>query len=448
VLGGGAHPAPPTAVDAVKRGAADYVLKDNLVRLPTSIEHALREKRAALDNRLLLKQLAQAQKMEAIGRLAGGLAHDVNNVLAAISLYAEMGIEEIEEKDTEAASQSLKNILRAQESAAGIIRQLLLFSKRDVGLTSVLNFRAVVESLQPLLKRLIGEHVELTINYATEEAMPVVADRAQIEQIVMNLAINARDAMASGGKLLFTLASRTVENFSSDVRLACAGGRFAVLTAQDSGHGMPPATLQNIFEPFFTTKEVGKGTGLGLSVIYGILQRANGTLTVQSTVGAGTTFEIFWPLANSPVNSTTQTVEVKRPAARAGSAQIILVEDDATLREPLLATLNKNGFQATAAAQGHEALKLLTAAHGKVDVLITDVIMPEMGGPELVENARRAYPELKVLFLSGYTSSYLQNHHFDPATTWFLEKPFTKSTLINKILEVLDSEPIPKVGTN
>jgi two-component system cell cycle sensor histidine kinase/response regulator CckA len=427
------------AVDAVKKGASDYVLKGNLGRLPTSIEYALREKKAAHEKRLLLSQLEQARKMEAIGRLAGGLAHDVNNVLAAITLYAELAIGQIKSDETPLAIESLKGILGAQQSAAGIIRQLLSFSQRKSGPVKALDFCEVLRNLQPLLKRLIGENIELTVRYLSEE-VSVAADPSQIEQVIMNLAVNARDAMPAGGKIEFTVETRTLDKLPSNARIPAKPGEFVVLTAKDSGSGMTSETLEKIFEPFFTTKDVGKGTGLGLSVIYGIIQQAGGSLVVESTLCRGTSFQIFWPVSGDSLGAAPVKTEAKETTISANAEKavhILLVEDEEGLRRPLAMTLQNQNYIVHEAAHGEEALKLAAEQNLTIDLLVTDVVMPRMGGFELAVKFRQRNPGLRVLFLSGYADGSPQDYHPDLVSTWFVEKPFSRNVLLTKITEIL-----------
>ncbi|MBI2606090.1 MAG: response regulator [Deltaproteobacteria bacterium] len=384
------------------------------------------------------KQLREAQKMEAVGRLAGGVAHDVNNVLAASTLFAEMALDQIQ-SDPALVRESLEGILKSQESAASIIRQLLLFGRRRIGPSQVVDFFSILTGIRPLIRRLIGEDIELKI-HGPSEPLPVLADRAQLEQIVLNLCVNARDAMPTGGKLNFTLEARNLDEIPADARISVGPGQYAVLTAQDSGCGIPAEVLPRIFEPFFTTKEPGKGTGLGLSVIYGILQQAGGTVTVESVTGQGTSIQIFWPIT-AQVGAVTQTVRAntREIPAPTGSVILLLVEDEESLRKIMAATLHKQGYSVLDAANGEEAVRFLLDRKKKIDLLITDVVMPRMSGPELVRAAREMRPDLPVLFLSGYMDGTLQDYGVDAASTWFMEKPFTARSLAEKVGEVLRS---------
>lgn len=424
-----------TAIEALKMGATDYVLKSNLGRLPSAIERALRETQDRREKKETEQQLIQAQKMETIGRLAGGVAHDVNNVLAAITLFAEMAVDQISNNETAKATKSLEGIIKAQESAASIIRQLLLFSRRRVGPTGVVDFASVLTRIQSLIGRLVGEEVELKIENSLEP-LPVSADETQIEQIVLNLAVNARDAMPKGGKLTLSLEPQNITASPPTLRIPLQPGRYVVLTATDTGSGMPPEVFQKLFEPFFTTKEPGKGTGLGLSVIFGILRQAGGSVAVQSTPGAGTTFQIYWPISTRSATQK-QVQKTTEPAPNSKPVFLLLVEDDPELREILAATLRKQGHSVVEASHGQEGLARVSQRQDQIGLLITDIIMPGMNGPELAKQARLINPKLSVLFLSGYIDNSLESINFDSQLTYFLEKPFSSQTLSNKVTEVL-----------
>jgi signal transduction histidine kinase len=286
-----------TAVESLKAGATDYVLKSNLGRLPTSIEHAIRVKRAEVENRKLMRQLEQSQKMEAIGRLAGGIAHDVNNALAAMTIYAEEALRQIESSELKEATDSINGILRSQESAAGIVRQLLAFGRKNMEPAKLVDLPKAAEKMSPLIKTLMKGSCELKVELP-QEPIEVYADPSQIEQVIMNLAVNARDAMTAGGTFTLSISILQMDSPHSEARIPVGTGSYACLSARDTGCGMSSDVLDKIFEPFFTTKEMGKGTGLGLAVIYGIVKQARGTVLVDSQVGSGTEFRVLWPLAD------------------------------------------------------------------------------------------------------------------------------------------------------
>jgi len=428
------------AVEAVKMGAIDYVLKSNLGRLPTSIEHAIREKKAEGENRKLMKQLEQAQKMEAVGRLAGGVAHDVNNALATITIYGEMALEQIESSNPKEARKSIEGILGAQQSAAGIVRQLLSFSRKNFEPPKIVDFAAVLSGVSPLIKTLLGARIEFKIQ-SPSARLEVLADPTQIEQVIMNLAVNARDAMTQGGTFSLTLGTQQVDVPPPEARLPMAPGSYVCLSARDSGSGMSAEVLERIFEPFFTTKEVGKGTGLGLSVIYGIIKQAKGTLVVESEEGRGTEFKVFWPASQG----SKETVHKNEPKSQGPTkankqANILLVEDDHSFRVCLLAMLRKNGYSVTEASSGEEALKIVSSQKLDVHILITDMVMPGMSGSQLAKDLQGKISMLPVLYLSGYADDTMAEYKIDANSTWFLQKPFTSKAFIEKVSEVLNND--------
>ncbi len=422
-----------TAIEALKIGATDYVLKHNLKRLPSAMERALQEFRTQREKQEMERQLVQAQKMESIGRLAGGVAHDVNNVLSAITLFAEMAIHQIQTQQYEPAQESIDGILKAQDSAASIIRQLLVFSRCRIGPVQVNDFSNILTQVRPLVTRITGENIELEI-IASAHPILVSSDKTQLEQIILNLAVNARDAMSKGGKLTLSLEAKQIHSQPIDARLPMTPGKYAVLTSTDTGCGMSETILQRLFEPFFTTKDPGKGTGLGLSVIYGILRQAGGSVAVKSIPNEGTTFSIYWPVTLSSEETPSLKPNLEVPSI-VGPLTILLVEDEESVRKILAVTLRKQGHSVIEAAHGEEALLFLDQE--PISLLISDIVMPKMGGPELVQKAREKKPDLLVLFLSGYADNTLQDYHFDVGSTWFLEKPFTSLSLSKKVEEVL-----------
>jgi len=434
-----------TAVGAIKAGATDYVLKSDLGRLPIAIDRAIQEARDRIQEEQRLQeaqqQLLQSQKMETVGRLAGGVAHDVNNVLAAITLFAELAIDQVKANQLDPAVESLEAILKSKETAAGIVRQLLLFSRHKIGPAQIIDLVSVISGVESLIKRLIGEGIQLKLTKPTEPIL-VQGDRAQVEQIVLNLAVNARDAMSEGGVLTATLESQKLDKTPPDARMPIKPWAYAVLTVTDTGCGMPESVIQKIFEPFFTTKEPGKGTGLGLSVVYGILAQVGGTITVNSKPNQGTTITIYWPLATgqtqTSVDLSTKIEEFNR--AKEGPITILLVEDEGYLREVMARTLKKQGHTVLVAEGAREALKILEEKKAIIGLLITDVIMPEMSGTELAKEANRVAPTLKILFLSGYADQSLQDFQINTNFMWFQEKPFSSKALIEKVNEIIRSE--------
>ena len=429
------------AIETLKTGATDYVLKSNLGRLPSAIDRAHHEVQIQRQQRETERQLVQAQKMEAVGRLAAGVAHDVNNVLAAITLFAEVAMEQIQSSDPTQAKESLEGILKSQETAAAIIRQLLMFSRRRLGPSEVVDFASVLSDIRALITRLVGEDIAVSLR-PLSETLSVSADRTQLEQIILNLAVNARDAMPTGGSLDLTLEVQQLEAIPAGVRISIQPGRYVVLTFHDTGCGMPEAVQQRLFEPFFTTKEPGKGTGLGLSVIFGILRQAGGSVSVESAPGQGTTFRIYWPVASEAKavdHSTRPTArEIRAPS---GPLTVLLVEDEETLRKIMASTLRKQGHVVLEAAHGEEGFQILLNHRAQISLLITDIVMPRMGGPELLKKAREIRPDLCVLFLSGYVDATLQDYQVDTNSTWFLEKPFSSRAFTEKVAKLLNGEP-------
>jgi two-component system cell cycle sensor histidine kinase/response regulator CckA len=383
------------------------------------------------ERRLLEEQFRQSQKMEAIGRLAGGVAHDFNNMLGVITGYSDVLLHRPDLD--EPARECLQEVLIAAERAANLTRQLLLFSRQELPSPQVLDLRELVGGLGRMLGRLIGADIEM-VTLAEGEAAWVKADPGQIEQIVMNLAINARDAMPQGGKLM--IATKSMELKAPDLvgHTGARPGAYSVLVVSDTGCGMDPATQARIFEPFFTTKEPGKGTGLGLATAYGIVQQSGGFIQVESRPGAGTTFTIYLPRTAEEVRC-----EPARAAARltTETATILLVEDEPILRKLVQELLLMDAYTVLPAAHGEEALRLCEQHATEIDLLLTDVVMPDMNGRELSERVTAMRPEAKVLFMSGYTDDTVVRHGIAEADTAYLQKPFTSAALLDKVSAVL-----------
>ena len=386
------------------------------------------------ERKALEMQLLQAQKMEAVGLLAGGVAHDFNNVLTAIGGYAELVREDLPGED--ARRHDVEEILRATERAATLTRQLLAFSRRQVLAPRVLDLNGVVAGVDNMLRRLIGADVELRTALAPELGA-VRADPGQLEQVIMNLVVNARDAMPRGGKLTLETANAELDESYALEHPAVVAGPYVMLAVSDSGVGMDAATQARVFEPFFTTKEKGKGTGLGLATVYGIVKQSGGNIWLYSEPGRGTTFKIYLPRVDQPPEQLAAA-----PAPRAaprGSETVLLVEDDEAVRALARKMLAAHGYTVLAAASGAEALKLAADHTGPIHLLVTDVVLPGMSGRELATRFQSVRPGLKVLYTSGYTDDAVVHHGvLDPGIA-FLQKPFTSGTLARKVRETLDS---------
>ena len=379
-------------------------------------------------------QLRQAQKMEAIGRLAGGVAHDFNNLLTAIRGYGELLLEALDQNDSRRTDAD--EIINAADRAAGLTRQLLLFSRRQVLTPQVLAIEEIVARTENMLRRLIGEDIELT--FVSQAGLGSVrGDPGQIEQVLVNLVVNARDAMPSGGRIHIELDQVELDGGAGESRAAGATGRYVRLSVADTGSGMTPDVVAQIFEPFFTTKDEGKGTGLGLATVYAIVQQGGGTIEVESQPGAGTTFRICLPQV-----ADLDAVEVPhrdvRPASR-GVETILLVEDDERVRALVGSVLRKSGYLVLEAAQGEPALDIARAYAAPIHLLLTDVVMPGMSGRVLSERVTSLRSETRVLFMSGYSDDAMLRHGIE-AGSQFLQKPFSIDALAAKIREVLEAD--------
>jgi len=381
----------------------------------------------------LEEQFRQAQKMEAVGQLAGGVAHDFNNLLGVIIGYAELLAEEVGTQ--EPLSHQINEVQKAGKRAADLTKQLLAFSRQQVLEVRVLNVNQAIRDMSKMLRRLIGEDVEL-ITSLDPALGSVKADRGQFDQVIMNLAVNARDAMPQGGQ--FTVETANVELDEGYVRehYPVVPGRYVMLAVSDTGIGINEETQRHIFEPFFTTKEPGKGTGLGLATVYGIVKQSGGYIWVYSEVGQGTTFKIYFPRVEEPAEKTEKHEE-KIKSLR-GSETVLVVEDDGALREVTCEFLRQAGYTVLAAKDGTEALTVAEQYQGPIHVLVTDVVMPRMGGSELVERLKATRPGIAVLYASGYASQAFSQRILEEGL-FFLPKPFTREGMCRKLQEVLGS---------
>ncbi|MGH9775979.1 MAG: PAS domain S-box protein [Candidatus Acidiferrales bacterium] len=390
------------------------------------------------DRKQLEAQLRQAQKMEAVGRLAGGIAHDFNNLLMVIQGYTELLVENLEGETS--LRRHAEQIHQAAERAAGLTRQLLAFSRKQVLAPKVLNLQAVVSDMEKMLRRLIGEDIELvTVN--PPGPWQVRADRSQIEQVILNLAVNARDAMPRGGKLTIETSNVELDHSYAQRHAIVTPGEYVMLAVTDTGCGMDADTQARIFEPFFTTKEKGKGTGLGLATVYGIVKQSGGYIWVYSEIVKGTTFKVYLPRVQEAVSPNEQKKEAASP--RHGSETILLVEDEAGVRALAREYLQSSGYTVLEARNGAEALEIAAKHGSEIHLLLTDVVMQGISGRELAENIQKLRPSAKVLFMSGYTDQAIVHHGILAPDTVLLQKPFTLNALSHKLREILDGKKQP-----
>ncbi len=429
------------AIDAMHQGATDYVLKQRLGRLVPSVQRALRElderaerERAEEALRQSEKQFRQSQKMEAVGRLAGGIAHDFNNLLTVIMGYSQVLLTELGPQHP--LRGKIEETLKAGERAATLIRQLLTFSRKQSLDPKILSLNTAVTSLESLLRRLIGEDIQLVSKLDPTNGR-LRADQAQLEQVLVNLVVNARDAMPKGGTL--TIETAQVELTRSPVYhlTPLPPGPYVRLAVSDTGCGMDRMTQSHIFEPFFTTKGEGKGSGLGLSTVFGIVTQCGGAIDVTSRVGHGTRFDLYFPSVESDILTTVPTQPLGQP--QRGTETILLVEDEPSVRTLVRDELRKLGYQVVEAKNGVEACLLATQQAGSLQLLLTDVVMPGMGGRELAQHLSVIKPDLRTLFISGYMDDVGIMAGQEEGTSSFLQKPFTPEVLARAVRNLLDA---------
>jgi signal transduction histidine kinase len=386
------------------------------------------------ERKRLERQFFQAQKMEAVGRLAGGVAHDFNNLLTVINGRTHLALQRLGPGHPLAAD--LDEIGKAGMQATAVTRQLLAFSRRQVLAPRVLDLNAIVAELEPILRRLIGEDVELVT--ALEPGLRrIEADPTQIQQVVVNLAVNARDAMPHGGTLTLETASVVLDEAYARRRIAVRPGAYVMLAVTDSGAGMDPETQARIFEPFFTTKEQGKGTGLGLATVYGIVKQSGGFIWVYSEPGRGSTFKVYLPQQTGDA-AAAERLDRSPAVRRRGHETILLVEDAPMVRALAREVLERSGYVVLEAARGAEALQVSARHAGRIDLLLTDVVMPGMNGRELAERLRAERPGTRILYMSGYTEHAIVHQGVLSSGMQFFPKPFTPDALAEKVREVLD----------
>jgi len=386
------------------------------------------------ERKALEDQLRQAQKMEAVGKLAGGVAHDFNNLLTVITGYSQILMDQ--QAENAQASHSIEQILRAADRATSLTRQLLAFSRRQMLQPRLVCLNTLVRNLEKMLRPLLGERVQIVVRSASDLG-GVRADPSQLEHILMNLAVNARDAMPRGGTLTVSTANADLGEFFSRTHPGAAPGQYVLLSLSDTGTGMDEHTLAHLFEPFFTTKEPGRGTGLGLSMVYGIVKQSGGYISVESKLNEGTTFRIYLPRINEV--EEPKSAEAAPATRLTGSGTILLVEDEDAVRSLVETILSSDGYKILVANSPPQAIEICRSFSGVIDVLLTDVVMPEMSGPELAENLLALRPDLKVIYMSGYAGEHLDEAGVNSDGAFLLQKPFTAAALEEKIRQTLSS---------
>ncbi|MBI3507553.1 MAG: response regulator [Proteobacteria bacterium] len=425
---------PSAALFAMRAGARDFIMKVDLTRLVPAIEREIIEAQNRRDQRMVQQQFLHSQKMESIGRLAGGVAHDFNNILMAIDGYCHFLLDACPTGD--ARRGDVEEIRKAGQRATALTRQLLAFSRQQVLQMKVLDLNGLVADVQKMLKRLIGEDVELELALSAGVGR-IKADAGQIEQVIMNLVVNARDAMPKGGLITIETADVQLSEEYTRTHPDVKPGPYVMLAVSDTGIGMDTKTLARIFDPFFTTKEQGKGTGLGLSTVYGIIKQSGGSVYVYSEPGHGTAFKIYLPHvtdSGAPVSAAPAPVQSMR-----GAETILLVEDDASVRRLLLRLLTQNGYMVLQASDPMEAVILCENHPAGVELLITDIVMPQMHGGELARKLLAIRPNMKVIYMSGYTDQAVVQRDLLNVDKNFLQKPVNPEVLAKKVREVLDN---------
>jgi PAS domain S-box-containing protein len=398
-----------------------------------SVALGIKRKKAEKDLKLRDEQLRQAQKMEAVGQLAGGVAHDFNNLLGVITGYSELLLRNLSAQDPRRAR--LDHILQAAQRAASLTRQLLAFGRRQILEPRVLDLNELVTDFDKLLRRVIGENIQL-VKVCDEELGRVKADPGQIEQVIMNLAVNARDAISGAGRLIIETANVELDEAYARNRVGVEPGAYVMLAVSDTGHGMDADTRSHIFEPFFTTKEPGKGTGLGLATVYGIVKQSGGHIHVYSEPGRGSTFKVYLPRVYEGPERRRAELAGTAPT---GSETVLLVEDETPLREMIREVLELNGYRVLAAADPAAAIDAVQSHSGPIGLVVTDVVMPQKSGRDLADELRALRPEARVLYMSGYTDQIISEQDVLAPGAFFLAKPFTTEALLRKIRDVLEA---------
>ncbi|VAW41496.1 multi-sensor hybrid histidine kinase, partial [hydrothermal vent metagenome] len=424
------------AVEAMRLGALDYVVKspDMMAEMARISERAIREWHGIADRKRLEAQLRQSQKMEAVGHLAGGIAHDFNNILTAIMGYGDLLAEMVGEKSE--LKPLIDPILSSAERAADLTRQILAFSRKQRLSPKKTELNSLIDGVHKLMLRLIGEDITIKLNYSARKIF-VMVDPGQIEQVLMNLCTNARDAMPQGGILSIGVSVVELDKHDAALHELEEPGAYALISLSDTGNGIDEETRQMIFEPFFTTKVVGKGTGLGLSIVYGIIKQHKGQITVYSETGIGTTFKIYLPLLASREGQIPADPKAAAPALK-GTETILLAEDNPEARKLLTLVLKQSGYRVIAAVDGEDAVRKFSDYGDDIDLLLFDVVMPGKSGKDACNSILQIRPTVKVLFMSGYTADIIIDKGIVQDNFNFISKPVSPRELRLKVRKVLD----------
>ena len=424
------------AVTAMQQGAADYLLKDRLTRLGSAVRRALHEVEEHIERKRLEAQFIEAQKMEVVGQLAGGVAHDFNNVLAVIMGYSDLIVQDL--GPGHPLQKYTEEIRLATKRAAGLTQQLLIFSRKQTVQAVVLDLNEVVESMEKMLRRLVDENVEMTVVYGNPIGQ-IKADSGYVWQVLMNLVVNARDAMPNGGKLAIETSDATLGEDYAETHPDVTPGNYVMLSVRDTGIGMSEEVQARMFEAFYTTKPKGKGTGLGLVTCQTIVRQSGGHIDVSSELGKGTTFKIYFPRIEQPAPIATHSLSQTGPVRR-GTETLLVVEDEPSLRHLAEGVLKAQGYNVLTAPNGQDALRVARENQGPpIALVVTDVVMPRMGGKVMAEWLKTTYPDLKILFTSGYTEDAIAHHGVLDAGVEFLPKPYSPASLTRKVRELLDA---------
>jgi two-component system cell cycle sensor histidine kinase/response regulator CckA len=427
-----------TAVATMQNGASDYLLKDRIGRLGSAVRRVLEQAEQRVERKRLEAQFIEAQKMEVVGHLAGGVAHDFNNVLAVIMGYGDLIAQDL--GPAHPLQKYAEEIRHAAKRGAGLTQQLLIFSrKKQTVQPMVLDLNEVVEGMANMLRRLVDENVEMIVNCG-KLIGGIRADSGYVWQVLLNLVVNARDAMPQGGKLIIETSPVTLDEAYVRAHPAARAGEYAMICVSDTGSGMSNEVKAHLFEAFFTTKPAGKGTGLGLVTCQTIVRQCGGHIEVVSELERGTTFKVYFPQIDQPVSVAIHAARPKTGPLRSGIETLLVVEDDPAVRHLAQGVLQSKGYNVLTAPNGHDALRVAREhKHAPLRLVITDIVMPRMGGTAMAERLKTIYPHLKILFTSGYTEDAIAENSALGSGVEFLPKPYSPATLLKKVRELLDS---------